>query len=406
MSVSSYSSSFKLISNDSALKLYGPGHLCYDDRSKDVVKSALTQLQATPMNPSNINELFFQLIGSFGSARNAIARESNSPNFERFGKKRTDPNPIIMAYANTLLMAQYESYAEGILVLFAQCMEKLDLSKPQSNREMQVIKDGNYSFEFQVLEREDMLKAKMGIVPAYNEMPIEFRSHVTLGSKDMRDSAVKSTYISRELKRELPTVYHQTILSGLLLKVDRDYPFVPKLLGLPQYQEIAHKTGMESLFLQGIARVKVEGKMFATSKFFSWINFNSADRKAMTTNTFIENMKASSKIIVLHQDQFLIDSTLKEIASIFTRAVLWDKKEDQDLIKLMAKFRHLFANCMPYFRGSAGISEWFEKLVYRYHNKNVEYHQSVDLVALTTPIFSKFLQQYSTIVEVSLFSTT
>ncbi len=57
-------------------------------------------------------------------------------------------------------------------------------------------------------------------------------------------------------------------------------------------------------------------------------------------------------------------------------------------------FKHIFRN-------SAAISEWFESMLYAFHKKTITYKKDkmVDLEALTTPILSKFLANYDSMIE-------
>jgi hypothetical protein len=117
-------------------------------------------------------------------------------------------------------------------------------------------------------------------------------------------------------------------------------------------------------------------------------------------------MKKSSKVLILHQDIYLIEAMLKDLSKVFAELILWDGKDLQELKQKMGLFRYLFANAMPYIRGSAAIAEWYEHLIYKYHNVNFKYKTgvSIDCEALATPSLAEFISKLDSMYEYIRFN--
>lgn len=113
-------------------------------------------------------------------------------------------------------------------------------------------------------------------------------------------------------------------------------------------------------------------------------------------------MVQCSTMLLIHQDPFLVEETLPEIAKFFADAVLWDGKEIADLKEKIAKFRYLFAHTTPFSRGSASIAEWFEQILYQFHGFEVDYNNEVmiDLEAFSSPLWSDFIAKYPEMIRI------
>lgn len=103
-------------------------------------------------------------------------------------------------------------------------------------------------------------------------------------------------------------------------------------------------------------------------------------------------MVQDSKVLVIHQDRFLIPDTLMEIATIFKRAIL--AKNIETFTDELIHFQHLFANDMCVERGAAALNEWYATAMAVAQGCTVEFKQLVDLAAITSPFFSEFYKNY------------
>jgi hypothetical protein len=124
-------------------------------------------------------------------------------------------------------------------------------------------------------------------------------------------------------------------------------------------------------------RIEMANKLFALSDFLTLVEIDGKSDPIATM--------AKSDVLLGHQDQYLIAAMLQENAQIFERALLWDKKDIQDLKNQVALFRYLFAHAMPFSRGSAAVGEWLEKAIYQYQGYHCKHNPSLlgDCEALT-----------------------
>ncbi len=121
----------------------------------------------------------------------------------------------------------------------------------------------------------------------------------------------------------------------------------------------------------------------------------------------VDRMLKCSKVMLLHQDEYLIQDTLKEISNVFKTAITWNKNlQDVKTLKdSMALFCFLSAHNMRNVRGSASETEWLEQAIYRSLGVNVSIEQNrkmVDLEAFANPLFNDFIKVYDEVVQIQL----
>jgi hypothetical protein len=149
-------------------------------------------------------------------------------------------------------------------------------------------------------------------------------------------------------------------------------------------------------------RFQIEGKMYPLTQYLTWLS-RVAGRGS---NNTAESMTQNSAVSMLHQDPLLIDSMLHAIAKIFKNTILIDHKNVKSLIAHVALFQYEFAHAMPFSRGSAAVSEWFERAIFMYHGFDVSYNQKkmVNLEALSTPA-NEFVSNYSSMITLKALET-
>jgi len=140
----------------------------------------------------------------------------------------------------------------------------------------------------------------------------------------------------------------------------------------------------------------MNGKMYATSQMVTWLYQNGSEDP-------FERMERCSIVNILHQDVFLVETSVHACANLFADIV---RKKDISLENLMnqvALLRYIFAHACPYARGSAAIGEWLEMAIYRYFSysctNTLPGKQSVDILALTTLTYTEYLEQYRELVK-------
>lgn len=104
---------------------------------------------------------------------------------------------------------------------------------------------------------------------------------------------------------------------------------------------------------------------------------------------------AFSKVAILHQNRYLIEPVLQKISKIFKKALEWSPPSPLNHLKsYVGLIRYLFSHAMPFDRGSAGIGEWLEIMIYRFHGFSCKHNNEAkgDLEALVAPFLSTFLK--------------
>jgi len=194
------------------------------------------------------------------------------------------------------------------------------------------------------------------------------------------------------IKANFPDVYVHEKMNYLLSAIDNCFPLreLKVIPGTSTTQFVKNELNIRSIYV--IAKVSCEfnSKLYALSKYITWTHQdNETDPVERMTDI---------PVLILHQDLYLLDDTLKEISTIFERALRWNKKEDpiEDLVNEVGILRYLFTHAMPYIRGSSAIGEWLEESIYKSHDLNFERRpgQSADLEALTAPTLDKFMNRH------------
>lgn len=132
------------------------------------------------------------------------------------------------------------------------------------------------------------------------------------------------------------------------------------------------------------------GRVYPLTQYLTWINREAPDP--------ITHMTDHSNITVVHQDPFLMDNTLQDVALLFEQAVKWKPEEGLPSLKNRVCLLHYeLQHATPFKRGSGAAGEWMEQIIYRYHGYRVTYNdtQLPPFEALTSSL-SDFAKNYDT----------
>ena len=155
-------------------------------------------------------------------------------------------------------------------------------------------------------------------------------------------------------------------------------------------------SGRKSDWVLATVRCEMHGKMYALTQYLTWMYRTYQDDPVdwMTTRT------DPTVISLIHQDVFLINETLNDLANVFKQAIEWDGNNIQELMNLVGLINYLFAHAMPFERGSAAICEWLEMSIYRYHGLDLQYNEavSINMEALVLPL-NEFIEKYPSMVK-------
>jgi hypothetical protein len=375
---------------------YGGKQEDYEKRMGALVALGIKRIKETPKEESKLVALFFELLKVFENERHAIALDHRTTHGAKFGTRR-DLEGVYDFY-HTFLDQQYTAYNTKILDMFAKHMQGMALDRKNSTKKSKKIEDTYLdrasSLEIEILEGTDLDESNWRRYVSEEEWPSTFPKDLLMKREKGQLKAVELQTIKeamRNLKKENPKFYQRCKMSVMFKELQEEFPS-PKAIYSPDrsyYQLDGEEKNLKSFFLLATARLKINGKMYAISQYLTWLYRDFKESP-------IERMKKCSTVCVIHQDNFLINELLQDIAKIFAKAVLCDKQNFDELQSLTGLFRFCFAHNMPDERGSASIGEVYEGCIYGSKNMGVAYNKEymVDLEALTTPLLSQFMKNY------------
>ncbi|WP_068470870.1 hypothetical protein [Candidatus Protochlamydia phocaeensis] len=392
-------SSFSSYMTERAPDRFGGRQSDYVNRTQALIAWGGKQIQQTAKD--SLATLFFTLLENFQKERQAIAREHGTPYAEQFGRRRDKEG--IKDFYHTYLDDIYQAYNPKILKLFSLTMQGMPIETKNHAKQQKKIENTylgyTSSFEVEIFEIQELDSLRWRIPISQEELPKDFpvnlltkREQTSLSELELQSlkNAIKL------LKQNDLNLYKRLKMANLLLDLQKEFPSPLVKQGLKgEVQLIGNEGNLKSFFALGTSRLLVNGKMYAMTQYLTWLYRDFQQPP-------IDRMLKYSTVMVIHQDNFLIDETLQEIALLFANAVLCETNKLEDLQAASGLFRHYFANCMPTERGSASIGEWLEGSIYHAHGYKIKYNKDrqIDLEALTTPLLSDFIKDYPSMLTV------
>ncbi len=371
---------------DRLTEIYGSQQDDYLKRSLDNIKYGVSLVKDGWHNQEELEKIFFVLLDVFGKSRAKIAKDHGSQNAKLFGNRRdiNSKNEIHCFFMD----ATYESYNAPILSFLLNKMKLLQNSNALTCNKKIVSKDAyqgvKTSFEIEVLDCNELKNRKWDQLTLDEILTFPCSSalkalYIRESLEDLCDTelAVKVREM-RKFKNEHPELYKRKNMTIAIKLLEEAY------LEAGEFQKLVFAT----------ARLTIDEKHYATTQYVTWgIENPLIDPLSL--------MKKNCKVMVVNQDIYLVEVLLKDIAKIFKETILWDKQDLTMLKNKVAMFRFKFAHAMPFERGSAAISEWFEHLIYVFHGIQCKYKNggSIDLAAYANPFFSDFFKIYDSMVE-------
>lgn len=390
---------------------FGLNQVDYQRRANCVISMALRKIEETPKTETDLSGLFFELLSDFEKVRQKIALDHGSEFAERFGTRRDREGTQDHYY--TFLDSVYEEYGKKILQSFAEKMRSMNLEKKSSEKKV-IREEGScmnkmYSFELEILESTEIARLGWDRPPEEEKLKdfpgALFQKREKQGYLSQEDAAIFKQKL-KEFKTKHPDAYKHTRMSSYLIKLQSEFPSPPVVLKDGKPAITGNGANLKSFFALATLRLEVETEdpldatktkksLFGFSQYLTWL-YRDFHRDP------VDRMLEFSTVMLCHQDNYLIESSLKEISKIFAKCILSERTNLQEIKNLCALFRLYFANCMPDERGSVAEAEWFETTMYQFHRYFIKYKNDklVDLEAfhLLPP---KFMEQYEKMVEIS-----
>lgn len=374
---------------DRAPLKYGGQQDDYQHRMQTIVSWGARKIKETPRDETALVALFSRLLEQFMRERQTIACEHRTIRAKEFGYRR-DEELNTKDFYYTILDDVYKDYNTKILTVLAPHLREMSLeSKHTSKKQRKFVEnhlDRLSSFEIEIFEQEDLIKSKWNTALTPSEFPSGFPSHLMqgeTGTLSVEESKIWKQAL-KKLKDENPEIYKRIKMITLLVKLQNEFPSP-----IQSSSSIGNEANRKSFFALTTVRLLIQGKSYAITQYLTWLY------RDFVTHP-VDRMLKHSQVMVIHQDNFLINVTLQEIASIFAKAILSNKEDQNELEQNTGLLRHYFANCMPCERGSASIGEMFEGSIYGSRDLEVQYNpkKQIDLEALTSPLLSCFMADY------------
>jgi hypothetical protein len=398
MHTSTQCSSYLLGKN--AMK-YGGNQLKFIERSEEAIQWGLKVIHEKN-EIDDYSTIFFTLLDGFAKARHDLAVSNNTTDAKSFGRSRMHSADDV---AMTTLCGDYSEFNLRLLNLFSSLLKDcipMEGSPTKNKIKVEEMLLGRKcALEIELLTSSEARKRKWvctlsemikDLQASYEMLPRVPSLHAIDENNYPPTTQEKQIYESlnhhmKIMKQKYPELYLRSKLWYVIDKLSLAFP-APQ----PIYNEQKICVALEgninnirSIYAIGTVRIQIDNKMYALSKYITWASQDTvtppSDRMLQTT------------AVILHQDRFLMNDTLKEIAKIFKQSLLWDRSQNiQDLKNNVGLIRYLFAHAMPFNRGSASIAEWLEKLIYRVHQFDCQHVTSTmgDMEAFVAPLWSTF----------------
>lgn len=361
---------------------YGNQQLDYLAKVEAIVGGTIDKIQNAVISKQCLATLFHEIIFSMGKQRQLIAQQHGTNNADLFGIRR-DHEPFKDACTITCLNFHYKEYNDKLLSLFYEKMKHLkrtpiffnDLETKEvygpcmnktSSLELSILTNENQNKWTLTLDEENFKRIGGLCSLSLPNKPFERRDYTLL---------LTNKEAMKKLKQASFDDYKKIYLTNILVDVKSRFK------------------GIKSDWVFGVMRIEIEGKMIALSRYFFWLNRD-------FVNDPIEKMKQNSTITLIHQDAFLIEKTLNDIARLFAEIVTLNSEDLNSIKNKSALLQYEFAHACPFARGSAAISEWIEMSIFQYHGYKVSYNPKVsaNLEALTTT-FPTFIENYDSMIS-------
>ncbi|MCD6027787.1 MAG: hypothetical protein K0R08_2306 [Solimicrobium sp.] len=330
--------------------------------------AATSRVKQAVEEKRDLTNVFLEELATLGSIRNEIAVAHKVENSGLFGRRRDISELYEDLIYVTALDFPYDGYNEKLLPVIQQHLKTMDYSlqnfkqksleinyAPLMNRkssmEISIFDTESFSAELSALTNEDMKLINTGAM-----------------NKDME--------FFRKLKKTSPQKYKELKLKLAMQELRALFPKIKK-----------------SDWVLITRRLEVDGSMYAVSQYLTWMYRDF--RKDP-----VENMTGSSVAAIIHQDVFLTEVMLNDIANLFKNIILCDGSDIHTLKEQVALFVYEFSHAMPFARGSAAVGEWLQSILFCYHGYEVTYSQNVpiDLEAQTLSL-GEFVTKYLSIIQ-------
>jgi hypothetical protein len=315
---------------------YGGQQQDYLEQVNHIARETAEAFNTAVESKADLEELFHKTLASLGDARHRIAQEHGTEKADLFGVRR-DQEPFPGISIITPLGHPYEEYNQRLMSMLYRHLKIMehDLEKFYETKSKILEKKclgRASSIEFEILTYDTLKEwpSKNYFFERYKKLcePCSIPSTETpFDPKSLRDLMENKDAMQR-LKQASIEDYKRLKITEAIFEITHLYK----------------DEGKKSDWVLVTMRSEVEGNMYAFSQYLTWL-YRDFQRDP------IEKMKEQSIISILHQDPFLIDPMLEDVAKIFKRAIEWKGDNVKVLKNHVALLQYELAHAMPFIRG-------------------------------------------------------
>jgi len=358
-----------ITTTEQMLSLYGQHSEAIFSTHKNIaVAEAASAINAAQQDPEKLQGLFQRVLDQLSSARKRTAIESGSEDLHLFGRDRKyNASDFDLTY--TFLTERYENASKQLTTKIQSILgESIPTIGKLPKKEFKVksrFNDRATSIEVNLYTVADVQKKKWDDpghddtekAAAYERSklsPEDKRNIQKLNGINFPETPEEETLaqkhysVRKEIKNKFPNCYEHARMSNILQKFEKSYPELGDVLLTEQEIDQMERSGesLNVIYVLTKVRCEINKKMYCLTQYLT--------RTYQDGRTDPVEQMRGVPVVALHHDRFLIQDTLKEIETIFQRAVLWNK-ETQDLKELtddIGTMTYLFAHCMVSVKNS------------------------------------------------------
>ncbi|MES2200386.1 MAG: hypothetical protein V4489_09520 [Chlamydiota bacterium] len=335
---------------------YGNKQDDYVQRFQKALEETIEAIQVAVLEHRDLKVVFLELIDELGKVRHEIAIDHDTEDKELFGLRR-DSIAVGGYLATTPLIGCYGEYDGRLMPLVQRHLKEMESRGKEKMR---------FPME-SCLGRKAYLETAIFKGGDRNELILKY-----LTSK-FSETLCRHCGIKPETPF-LPIFFNLFEKKDLLQKIKeadiedyKRYMLAMTFFGVNDVAPLEKKTD----WVVTTQRSEVEGKMYALTQYVTWLNKEEPNP--------IDRMAQYSCVTLRHQDGFLIEPMLQDLAKIFERIVLWDKEDVKELKQNMSFFVYEFSHAMPYVRGTAAVLEILEGALVSYKGFTLKRNPNISI---------------------------
>ncbi len=373
---------------DRAPQRFGGQQRDYEERSQRIVEQTAQEFRDAVRNGLDLTEVFHRVLGDLGRQRGQIARDHGYADKGRFGIARDSEEGFLGPVAMTILTRPYEAYNPKVVSVMQRYLRRMGHSLREFTEKEKSFPEASslgrrmkttvniYSSEDQ--EKWLAVDTREKVSQLYELSGVPLPEDRSLRSEQLAQILTENRAAMIRLKERSPEKYKFLKLNQIISQMRR-----------------IETDRRKSDFALVSRYLEIDNKLYAITQFLTWMY-----RDFMQDP--VEKMSHHSVAALIHQDPFIIKSTLDGAAKVFKEAIECNREDLKTLKEKVLLVNFLAAHAMRSSRGESAIIEWLERAIYAYHGLKVEYNQSkmVNLEALTSTL-DEFAREYDSCVAIS-----